>query len=460
MKKLKRAAALLLVCFMALSLIACSGEKAPVNNNTSKPQNDRAENLKEYILDSEAVLAAMPEELKNTKLSWYNWEDIDGLPEGQLVKEFEEKTGIKVDVRLVNYSNYVDLVAGMLTVGDTPDILRMRNAGMGMMKLLQPISCTGYDFSGKEWDQSIAKMYSFGDKCYGANLFYTHYFMVDIMIYNPVTMEEMGYEDPWTLWKEGKWTWTKLNEMLTKWVEQGTDYVGACVWPINAPSVTRNGASFVKRNDNGTYELDLLDEDNLTGWRLTLDGYTTNLYTNLNDGVDLAKQKTLFGSMSASILRGAQTTNGSLFTKMRHKGNFAVVPAPKWEDAEYCVTVGEWTAFGIPKGAKNPKAVPYFLAWICNLDNLDLSVYDKEKNPNGYFYSEQCKECFLDILSYENRSVGDSGCLDYSGELAGPFEFLLRRYIDSTQLNTWLQTKQPILENSINMYNEDALKLN
>lgn len=457
MKTVKRVIALLLVCFMALSAAACGGNGGTTSGNTSKATNDKTEKLKEYILDSEAVLNSMPAELKNTKLTWFNWEDIKGLPEEKLIAQFKEKTGIDVEVRLVNYSNYIDLVAGMLTVGDTPDVLRMRNSSIGMVKLLQPMSCTGFDFSGKQWDQSINKMYSYGKNCYGVNLFYTHYLMADLLIYNTATMEEMGFEDPWKLWTEGKWTWQKMQEMMTTWVEQGTDYVGACIWPTNAPCVTRDDGSFTIRHDDGTYELDLLNENNLTGWRFTLDGFTTNLFTNVNDGVDLAKQKTLFGSMTATVVRGAQ--NG-YFPKLRRRGTFAVVPHPKWEDAEYCLPIGEWTAFGIPKGAKNPKAVPYFLAWLCNLDNCDLSIYDKDSNPDGYFYNQQTKDCYMDILSIENRSIGNNGCLDYSGEMAGAFQYLLIRYIDSTQLNTWLQTKQPILENSIKLYNADALKLN
>ncbi|MBQ0084287.1 MAG: extracellular solute-binding protein, partial [Clostridiales bacterium] len=457
MTHIKRFVLLLIVLFIVASSAACGGGENTAT--TDKPENEISEALKDYVLDSEAVLDSMPEELKNTKLTWYNWEDITGLPEEKLIAQFEEKTGIDVEVRIVNYSKYVDLVAGMLTVGETPDVLRMRSSSIGMMKLLQPISCTGYDFSGKEWDQSISKTYSYGEKCYGVNLFYTHYMMADLLVYNPSTMETMGFEDPWTLWKNGKWTWDKMKEMTTTWVEQGTDYIGACLWPYNAPCVTRGG-SFTIRHPDGTYELDLLNENNLKGWRFTLDGIAANLFTNINDGVDLIKQQTLFGSMSASIVRGAQTTNDSIFPKMRRRGNFAVVPHPKWEDAEYCLPIGEWTAFGIPKAAKNPKAVPYFLAWICNLDNCDLSIYDKETNPYGYFYSQQTKDCYMDVLAIENRSTTNNGCLDYSGEFGSPFDFLIRKYISSTQLNTWLQTKKPILDNSINMFNEDALKLN
>lgn len=459
MKIIKRVLALALVGVMAVAAAACD-EDSGTSIKANGVKNETTEKLKEYILDSKAVVSKMPSELKNTEITFLNWYDSEGHEEGDLIKLFKEETGIKVTTLVKPYSSYIDDVAGMLAAGETPDVMRVKDPEVGTIKLLQDINvATGFDFSGKEWDQRLIHDWTFGKKCYGVNLYYTPYLMADLLVYNTKTMKDQGFEDPWELWKQGKWTWPKMKEMMVKWVEQGTDYIGAVIWPTDAPVVTSNGASFTKRNDDGTYTLNLMNQKSLDRWKFTLDGRTANLFINDgNDAVDRSNQTTLFGSMTASVVQGRTV---DYFQKLRRKNVFAVVPHPKWDDDEYCLPIGEDTAFGVPKGAKNAKAVPYFLAYLCNLDNYDLSIYDKKTNPTGFFYNQQCKDVYLEILSIENRQEPQDGAFTKAKQdMKSAFQWLLFMKIDSSQINTWLQTKKPILEDSIKYYNSQVAEFN
>lgn len=294
----KRVLAALLGCAIAVSAVACGSKKDNSDDKSKTGANSQNNlNMSEYTLDSEAVLASMPAELKGTKITFLNWYDPNKREEKPVIEAFEEKTGIEVINRVVEYNKYIDTVAGLLTVGETPDVLRMKAPTMGLLKLLQPISVTGFDFSGKAWSKATMSAYTFGDKCYGMSLVNTPYFLPAMLFYNKDTVEEMGFKNPYELYKEGKWTWDEMKNMCTEWVNQGTEYTGACLWPDSAPATTRGNADFVKKNADGIYELTLDNQDAIDAWKFTEECVIGGLFTNLNDGFDQAKQKLLFASM-------------------------------------------------------------------------------------------------------------------------------------------------------------------
>ncbi len=457
-KLIKRGFALMLVLAMCLTAAACNkGGAGGTSGNTNTTGNI---DLSEYTLDSDALLATMPEELKGTKLELVIWYDTDEHEEKAIIEQFEQKTGIEVSTRVVEYGSYVSTLAGLLTVGETPDVARMKNPNMGVIKLMQPLSVTGFDFSDKVWDQGLMNTYTFGENVYGTCLRFTPYHLPGIIVYNKDTMEEMGFENPWELWKQGKWTWEKLEEMCTTWVNQGTEYTGACIWPFDAAANALGGASFIKYDDEGMASLDITNENALKAWKFIEDGVLTKLYTNLNDGFDQANQKLLFGGMTASVVQGRTT---DYFTKTRLRGQIEFVMHPKWEGQteEYYSSVYEINAFGIPKGAKNPKAVPYFLAYLTNLANYDLGIYDEETCPEGFFYSQQAKDFYLDALAVEHRSsdISHGASVYYLDPEAAGLGWMLAFRVDSTQLQSWLAQNEYVFQASLDAWNADAKTL-
>lgn len=458
LKTIKRAVSLLLVAAMAVTAAACGskgGDKTGGNTDKNKTQNNL--DLAEYTLDSDAVLASMPEELKGTKITFLNWYNPDDREEKTVIDEFEEKTGIEVTYRVVDYGGYVDTVAGLLTVGETPDVLRMKSPDMGLLKLLQPISVTGYDFSDKAWSKATMDIYTFGDKCYGAALVNTPFFLPGMLFYNKNTVEEMGFENPYELYKQGKWTWDVFKQMCTEWVNQGTEYTGASLFPGAAVAITRGNADFVKKNADGNYELDLTNTEAIEAWKFTEECVVSGLLTNLNDGFDQAKQKLLFGSMDASAVQGSS----SYFPKTRMRGQLEGVPHPKWADdsVEYYLPMMENIAFGVPKSAKNPKAVPYFLAYMCNFANYDQSIYDKDSNPTGFFFSEQIKECYMSLLTLPNRGYMESKtCFSFNNQMSD-FGWQMYFKVDPSQINTFLQEHEYVFKDSTDLYNAETAKL-
>ncbi len=450
LKLVKRSFALLLVLAMALSAAACgkggNGENQGNTGNTGLVGKD----LVEFTLDSDAILESMPAELKGTSIEFLNWYNPDEREEKNVIAAFEEKSGINVEYRVVEYGAYVDSLAGLLSVGETPDVLRMRTVDMGILKLLQPISVTGYDFSHKGWDKTTMDMYTFGDNCYGMALVNTPFFLPTMYFYNAETIEEMGFENPYQLWKEGKWTWTKFQEMCTEWVNQGTEYTGACLWA--SPSQTVK-TSFTSKDENGKAVLNISDEMFIKTTQFMEEGVVSKLWSNLNDGFDQANQKLLFGSMDASAVQGSS----GYFNKTRLRKQLEGVAPPVWEGEEYQLPMMENIVFGIPKAAKNPKAVPYFISYMANFANYDTSVYDKDSNPTGFFFSEQIKECYMELLTLPNRKSG-YGDIDY-GSTNSPMSWLMMHKVDPTQLTTWLAENEYVMKANLDLWNADAALL-
>lgn len=456
MKNIKKVFAILLVVAMAFTAVGCGGNGGGGTNNGGAVVGEI--NPTEYALDTEAVLASMPSELRGTKITFLSWYDPKEREEKDVIAAFEQKTGITIENRVVDYTGYATTVASMLATGETPDVLRMKSPSLSLIKLLQPLSVTGFDFSDKAWDKYTMGLYTFGDKCYAANLVYTPYFLPTMFFYNSSVIEDMGFEDPYELWKKGKWTWSKYREMCSTWVnENGAEYIGGAISTAAWVSDTA-GASFTKLNDDGiTYSLDLTNQLALDCWKFAQEGKQMGIFTNINDGFDQAKPKLLFAQMDSTA---CQQSSG-YFNKTRLRGFLKAVAVPVWDLTEgydgwenYSLTMRENIGFGIPKGAKNAKAVPYFLAYLCNFANYNQGV-----GEGGFFFSEQAKESYLDLMTIEKRANDQfQGIAAYDGTLENP-GWVLFMQVDPAQTEQWLQEREYIIQNGLTQYNQDRLAL-
>lgn len=454
-KAVKRTLAIFLVLAMALTAVGCGGNGNTDVQGSGNGTSDGKINFADVTLDSDALLASMPAELKGTKLVFLNWYNPDDREEKDVIAAFEQKSGIDVEYKVLDHGTYATSVAQMIQVGEQGDVMRLKNPNIGQYKLLQPLSATEFDYSGKEWDQYVMGLYTVGDKAYATNLKYTPFFVPGMQFYNSQTFEDMGFEDPWTLWQEGKWTWSKMKEMCNTWVtENGTEYTGASCWSY--PS-TVAGASFFKLNEDGvTYSMDLNNTAALACWQFIGEGRALGLFgTYLHEGFDQMKQKMLIDHCDATAVQNSS----EYFKKTKLMGKLKAVPAPVWDGegatGEYYVPMHEVCAYGVPKSAKNAKAVPYFLGYMCNFAN-----YDQSAGKDGFFVSEQIKEVYMDLLAREKRNYTiNADIANYTkSEEIGNFEWQIFNRVDPTQINSWLQEREYILNDSLTQYNAERVK--
>ncbi len=447
MVNFKRVLALVLALAMVLSLAACGGGTNGDNNSANAGGNkfDAAD-----AFDTDAFIASMPEKLKGTTVTFLNWYNpADRAAEQANIEAFEQLSGIKVNVIAPEYKQYNDKLAGLVATGDSPDVIRMSEPKMGWMKTLQPIVNTGYDFSGKEWNDEVKRLYSVNGIQYAANLSYTPFIIFPTINYYPSDMEEYGFEDPWELWKKGEWTWDKMNEMSAEWIKQGPDYYGLATVNFEMQASTM-GLDFLSY-DGSKWSMDLFGSEILDVWKNIVEERENRLSVQgTNTSFGMVKHNAMFGYSDSTCLE-ASSTYGE---RQKKRQDWGVAPAPKAAGKDYYASVLELVAWGVPVGAKNPEAVPYFISHYANLAKYDLDTFFYKDEKIG----TQCKELFEDMVTQPNRFLSMTTTILETE--AVPFAWMLYTNATSSQLSTYIQSKEYKCQDLLNQHNDALAHMN
>lgn len=357
----KRILSFLLSVVLLLSLTACGGGGSTAKEDGGKVDENEA---------TADILESIPNELKGSTIKYFMWYDGTKETEGPVMKAFELEGGIKVEVEVGSNSTFQTELAAKIATNQSPDVVRMYDSGISNIKLLQPLENTGYDFSGSEWDQRLMKDYTVNGKCYGTNLKNTVYFDANVLWYNSQTLMDLGVEDPYTSWKKGEWTWDALWDICRDFVNQGGSY-GACLNPVNAISLAY-GVNFIDW-DGEKYVNSVADPDRkaklITAWTDSITKKQEKLITNNTWLIsDFEAGRSAFFSTSIS----AGFVKRSYFERFKEMGELRCVPFPASYTGDNMILMSEYSAWGIPQGASNKEAVPYFLKYMLNADNYDL----------------------------------------------------------------------------------------
>ncbi len=435
-QNLKRIFCLLLALAMVLSFAACGDSNKPVDtdddgwdidhstsgnlgdiNNIQTPDN-KDQIVAPQVKDADSLswrqlVAQMPKELKGTTVYVYSWNPIKDVTGAQkVIDNFTKDTGIKVKWVEGNYEQYATNIAAFINAGESPDIIRYNAPNPATMYLCQDMQkATGYDFSGDIWDKETIKALTVKGKIYGANLKNTFNNQPTVVFYNAATVKNNDMDDPYTLWKKGEWTFDKFKELCLEFKELNN----RAAWMTSTP-------------------LDLLWVKNLSPIKFDGQKYTNNI----NDPKILTTLQEACNYHDNSIMAGAQREfdlieNGTVlfftsnilaarrtdfhFTTIKAENNLRTVPFPQIEGQEYYQNMQESEGYGIPKGAKNPGAVYYFLRYYLNADNYDEDMF---------FCNAQALETYQWCISQKNKVFGTTGELTKSigSEYAGLPDFV------------------------------------
>ena len=189
-----------------------------VPDSTSNNQSQVQQVKNADTLSYNQLVAQMPSELRGSTIHIYSWNPIRDVTGAQkVIDDFQKKTGIKVKWTQGNYEQYDTNIAAFINAGTSPDVIRYNTPNPARMYLCQDMkAATGYDFSGDIWDANIRNEFTKKGKLFGVTLKNTFNQQPWIVAYSKSNVERYGLEDPYTLWKEGKWTFEKMKEILTK----------------------------------------------------------------------------------------------------------------------------------------------------------------------------------------------------------------------------------------------------
>ncbi len=307
----------------------------------------------------------------------------------KVCQAFEQQTGMKVVYTEEGYSSYMAKIASRVATGNPPTVARLRDNVPEYMSAMQPIQNTGYNFNDTYWDKDILDAYTFDGRTYGVALKNTPYYQPVVTYYNQTIIDKYGLEDPYELWKDGEWTWSKMLELCQDVIDESAGKIWG-LSPLFGEYMYSTGNTYVKF-ENGQFINNVESPGVIKGMQYLNKAHKKGLITDatcLRDDFNLGKGLFLF---DAEI--GARM--GHYYVKeLKRTGVLRCVPVPAVDgQKDYYVCISELEAYGIVNKCANVELAPYFLRYY-----LDAEQYDMDN-----FYSH---ESFLEVVDWTRQYEG------------------------------------------------------
>lgn len=435
----KRILAILLSCLMLVGLTACNGSDK--KGGTSQSGNIVGSDIKvpEYLSGKTVKM-----------LVWYQ------LPQNELdvIKRFEEETGIKVEYECSSesMSEYSQLIASKVAAGEGYDVCMMGKERFPQFTVdyLQPINkIVGedgnlvYNADDSVWSKQTIEASTVNGDVYALNCSNNWQYDYVCMFYNEDLFASRGVKTPLEYYEEGNWNWDTFLECAKQmtYKENGNQVWGYAEqsaayhydWALSA------GTDYVNF-DGSTYTSNLTNSTLINAMEFVADLYT--------------KHKVADPSVPYGVSQFAQGNSAMLSCITYIMKNDAVslegmtdsvkaVPFPnKTNDTDY-IPVHQ-KGFGIMENATEPEAAYYWIRYWQDPANYDM---------DAIFVNTQYKEMFANLDGMTHIYPFSVGLLNYAG------------YLDSDKLNTqmcYVNTNQVAaqLANYANIMEQSCKKAN
>lgn len=378
-----------------------AGKVGKVTSTTAKTTRGGAGINKKAATWAE-IKKQIPASAKGVELRVYDWNATSETPGlDQVLKNFTKETNIKVDYKIVNYNDYHTKIASEVASKNAPDAVRLQGVSRKDMQNLQPMQNLGFDFTDAAWDANVLDAYTFNGNLYGVNMIGSPFYCPVMVYYNTNLIDTYDLEDPYQLWKKGKWTWDKVWELCEEFLDEANseEFIGLSTMAYLEYQIAYNKPIITYDKTAKTFSHNMNDKDFIKSWQTFVtyyqDGYISEMLTN-NDAFDQ-------GKLLFNFSNGIASRKGSAYFKdLRAKGTVGCVPLPALKSgAKDYQMLAEPQAFGIPKTAKNAKLVPYFLRYYFDGDNYDM------KN----FYNVDHAAEVIQYIQTKNPSINYAGCV-------------------------------------------------
>lgn len=342
-----------------------SGNSSTGNSSANKPSTGGGNSW-------EQLKAKIPASAKGKTIEVYSWNEVTDVTGAKdVIANFTKETGIKVKWTVGTYDDYTTKIAAMVASKTAPDVVRLKGLELGLIQVLTPVKKLGFDFSDSAWDKRISDFYTFGGNTYAVNMRNTLIQQPRCLIYNTGLISKYDLEDPYTLWKKGKWTWDKFEEICEIFTDETDNTHLAWTSYRWADAADVYGTSFIKRSGD-TFKENYTDAKLIKGWqtmtRFVEKGYTNNVRF---DRSNFESGKILFFTESPIGVRRTHY----YFSNLKKTGSIKIVPMPTVSGGTTATIMGEVEAYGVPQGAKNAELVPYFLRYYLDGDNYDKNTF-------------------------------------------------------------------------------------
>lgn len=428
-----------------------SGDAADNTASSDKKGNKNTKKVAETVanadsLSLEQLVAKMPSSLRGTTVTVCSWNPVTDVTDAdKVVAKFEKQTGIKVKWNQIAYEEYDTKLTGLINSKKAPDVIRYIAPAPSRMYLCQDLeTATGYDFKGDIWDSRATSSYSYKGKIYGASLKNSLNQQPTAVFYRPSQIKRYKLEDPYNLWKSGKWTYDKFKEMCRAFKQE----VGHAAWMTSAvlDYLWLNDIDLITF-DGTKYKNNLSDPKVINGLQEIIRNRDDVCPEAAGTGSLLENGTYLF--YTDNIL--ATRTTDFHFTELKAKDDLTCVPFPTQQGKTYYTNFQEFEAYGVPKGASNGPAVYYFLRYY---------LYRGNYNENTFFVNKQCLETYDFLMSQKNYNFNvDRRITDAAGNQNGGIHTMVRTgEMTVDQVKSKLDSVSPFFDKAVKQANDTLAK--
>lgn len=225
-KGLKRLLALCLIAVMMVAVIAGCGQKAEQPPADQPPAEQPTEQPTEQPAAPEEP-EPEPEVVKDLGgrvikvAAWWDMTPQGGSPSGDRLvarrEEMEQKYNFKFEYVNVPWDQTVETYSSSVMAGEPfADIATLEDnwiIGLATSGYVTPLD-SYFDFNQDKWDQVTKSVSTIDGQTYGMST--GKWWPRGIMFFNKNIFEREGLESPYTLFKNGQWTWEKMEELARK----------------------------------------------------------------------------------------------------------------------------------------------------------------------------------------------------------------------------------------------------
>ena len=357
---------------------------------------------------------------------------------GPVVKAFQEKYGIKVEIVQSDQSDYANQLSGWIAAGQAPDVARCNGDFPMAMSYLQSLDAAKLDYNEQIWNQKTFKLTTFGGSPYLCDTIGNIWAEVDIVAYSKSLLKRANAHTPEEYDKAGKWTWDAYFE-IARAVQKVTGDKG-CGFGSRDNALHGMGASVYK----------LVDGKFINGFDNSAVSAMTKFAEQWKDGV--ISWESHDGIMKGTIgitTTHAWATKKTGFFKEGNWNDLGFYFMPRLNpDSGYACT-GQFRGWGICRGSKEPVASGIFLR-----EYLDVSNYDSAST----FISEEAETLFYKVtsLDYEIYNPYFTYCA-YTQALAG-FNYMDTIYAvmgyDPAQIGPKMASIKSAIDKGVSNFNE------
>ena len=138
-------------------------------------------------------------------------------PEDKYTQEFKEATGAEVVATVTDYAERIQVTTTAIVSGNKCDMVGLENTlfpSYVIKGLIMPVTDVldihnENDVNVQYLNQSLVDFYTYDGKEYAFN--FSRFGGCGYLIYRKSYFEQAGLDDPYELWKEGKWTFDALE---------------------------------------------------------------------------------------------------------------------------------------------------------------------------------------------------------------------------------------------------------